>query len=73
MKKNEEPPPGGERRGLEIPLRLRGYPRGSDRVYRIQYDPGYFLFPGEAQVPIATLWPALVLQALDMQILQSHC
>lgn len=39
---------GGDRIGLEIPPKFRGYPRDSDGVYRIQGDPDCFLFLEEA-------------------------
>ena len=43
------------------PPPLRGYPRDSDRVYRIWCDPDYFLFLWEeVQVLIASFWPAPV-------------
>lgn len=42
------------------PPKLRDYLRGSHRVYRIQFDPDYFLFLREVQVLIASFWPAPV-------------
>lgn len=54
----EKSPLGGDRIGLEIPSKFRGYPSGSDGVYRIQGDPDCFLFLEEARVPVASLWPA---------------